>query len=342
MMMFMFLKSAFAGTIFVTDSLSPAVVQIDTRNYFGSTVAFLPGMMDHVGGYVDMNTGAYVVVGGYPAFAAFSVDLLTGRSTFVSSIPSSVEAATFDQNLGYGVYFINGAPPFSAWTVAGNTYLFDVPFRVGGADWFDDDGCSILMESIAGTIYRMNGQNVTYEAPKPADLANFGFGALGLAYDSDTRLFWLFDSYAAMIFLIEPATWTVVGWIFSSGFMDGAAGSIDTVPQQTPELYVTGVCPGPVYITVADATPGGHVLIGSGTRAGTRRIRRGACAGVSTGIANPTPRFDLVANRYGIASTKIHTTPAMCGSVLIEALDVDSCLPTTVDPIPDPLVELTP
>ena len=74
MMMFMFLKSAFAGTIFVTDSLSPAVVQIDTRNYFGSTVAFLPGMMDHVGGYVDMNTGAYVVVGGYPAFAAFSVE----------------------------------------------------------------------------------------------------------------------------------------------------------------------------------------------------------------------------------------------------------------------------
>jgi hypothetical protein len=151
-----------------------------------------------------------------------------------------------------------------------------------------------------------------------------------MAYDSDTHVLWLFENYN--IWAIDPTTWSVVARIPDRGPMDGAAGSIDDVPAQTPELLVTGSCPGDVYVTVADATPGGRVLIGSAATAGARTLRSGACAGTQLGLQNPTPRFDLVANSYGIASTRVTTTPNMCGRpIVFQGLDVATCTPTGVE-----------
>lgn len=103
---------------------------------------------------------------------------------------------------------------------------------------------------------------------------------------------------------------------------DGGAGSIDNVPNQTPEILVTGECPGTVYVTVADATPGGQVLVASGTRRGQRTLRSGPCAGTVTDLANPTPRFDLVARPTGIATTTVRATAQMCSTVAFQAIDV--------------------
>jgi len=48
------------------------------------------------------------------------------------------------------------------------------------------------------------------------------------------------------------------------------------------------------------------------------------------GLRRPVPRFDLVANAYGIASTTFQASPQMCGRALLQAMDVDTCLTTQV------------
>ena len=121
-------------------------------------------------------------------------------------------------------------------------------------------------------------------------------------------------------------------------YTDGAGGSIDNVPAQTPELLVTGDCPGTMYITAVDATPGGHVQIGSSALPGTRTVTGGPCAGVHLDLRRPAFRADLVANSYGIASTTIQATAPMCGALAIQALDVGSCQTTSVRYVPDPVV----
>ena len=113
-------------------------------------------------------------------------------------------------------------------------------------------------------------------------------------------------------------------------YTDGAGGSIDTVPAQTPELLVTGDCPGTMYITAVDATPGGHVQIGSSAAPGTRTLTGGPCAGAHLDLRRPAFRADLVANSYGIASTTLQATAPMCGNVLVQALDVGTCMTTSV------------
>jgi hypothetical protein len=134
--------------------------------------------------------------------------------------------------------------------------------------------------------------------------------------------------------LIEPESFSVVGFVMMDRFMDGAAGSIDDVPAQTPELLVTGSCTGTMYVTVVDATPGGHVVIGSSARRGRKTVASGPCAGAQLDLRSPTPRYDLVANSYGIASTTVAGTPGMCGGAqLLQAMDVDTCLVTTVKPM---------
>lgn len=84
---------------------------------------------------------------------------------------------------------------------------------------------------------------------------------------------------------------------------------------------------------MVDATPGGHVQFGSSLQAGNHRIRNGTCAGTSLGLRNPTPRYDLVANSYGIASTVVNFSAAACGNLKIQAVDMDTCLATSVRPV---------
>jgi phage terminase large subunit-like protein len=76
----------------------------------------------------------------------------------------------------------------------------------------------------------------------------------------------------------------------------------------------------------------------AGTRLGRRSVRSGPCAGVAGGLANPVPRYDLVAGASGIASTTFQATAPMCGALAIQALDVGSCQTTSVRYVPDPVV----
>ena len=134
---------------------------------------------------------------------------------------------------------------------------------------------------------------------------------------------------------VESESFRVVARVPTIGeYPDGGAGSIDDVPLQTPELLVSGYCPGTVYITAVDASPGGHVWIASGTVTGPRAVTSGACSGTMAGLRNPRPRFDLVANGVGVASTTIRATAQMCGRLQFQAIDADTCMATSVRSVP--------
>jgi hypothetical protein len=200
---------------------------------------------------------------------------------------------------------------------------------IDAADWFPPGGFHIVLGRDG--FFAVDGINTpTLLATNPPELLPPRSGEM--AFDYDTGLIWLFGS--GKVWAVDPVSWTVVAEIPDMGFIEGGAGSIDDVPAQTPELLVSGECPGTVYVTAVDATPGEHVLVGSSTRAGLTTVRGGACAGAQLDLASPRLRVDLVANSAGIAATRLQATPGMCDRLMLQALDVDTCLPTSVGTVP--------
>jgi hypothetical protein len=116
-----------------------------------------------------------------------------------------------------------------------------------------------------------------------------------------------------------------------------ATGYHDTHPDQTPELLVTGECPGTVYVTLVDGTPGGHAFLATGPAEGTTVMPAGgACGGTVSGLASPQRRGSLPINSYGIASTTFTTLPQHCGALKVQALDGPTCMTTQVRTVPGP------
>ena len=160
-----------------------------------------------------------------------------------------------------------------------------------------------------------------------------------VAWDGDTRLLWAFgvQYFAPSAVAFDPSSGRVVAEIWES--LDGpylASGYYDTHPTQTPELLVSGQCPGTVYVTLVDGTPGGRAFIASGTVDGPAVLPVGACGDVALGIADPVRRASLPINSYGIASTTFQATPGQCGAQLVQALDLQTCAPTQVRTVPSP------
>ena len=143
--------------------------------------------------------------------------------------------------------------------------------------------------------------------------------------------FWGGDANALAV---DPLTYLPVAWAEWSAPCWYATTGIDDTPAQDPILFVSGTCPGELTVTVADATPGSTVQLVSSTRRGRATVPSGGCAGTRTGLAGPRLRASLVANDYGLATTVLQATAPMCGAAMLQALDVDSCLPTEVDMLP--------
>ncbi len=102
-------------------------------------------------------------------------------------------------------------------------------------------------------------------------------------------------------------------------------GTLGWVPL---DLIVSGTCPGPVTITVRDATPGRRVAIIHARGAGSLRIPDGnPCAG--TGLCvNATAQLGAIldADRSGMVRLTRQLPPPACGGgVLIQAIDLTTC-----------------
>ena len=181
-------------------------------------------------------------------------------------------------------------------------------------------------------------------APWPASIPYSGSG-LSAAYDADTGIFWTLGGdfipgagLDIVNFGFDPITLEPVAEIFGPWGM-GAAGGPDNVPAQTPELLLTGICPGTMYLTLVDGTPGGQAVFGSSNRPGQRLVPGGPCAGTPTGLTNPQVRAQLTVRSNGLAYTTFEATPAMCGVTLVQAIDMATCMPTQVRTVRTALVQ---
>jgi hypothetical protein len=183
-----------------------------------------------------------------------------------------------------------------------------------GATWDPNLGGFLVVDAPTGDLYAV----LNYGPPQLVGTAPVAVddNTFGLAYDQDTNIIWLVtDVYG--IFGLDPFTYEKVAWIPPGprSFFGATSQNYDPVPDFEPELLVTGTCPGEVFVTAVDHTPGGQVKIFSGTRPGTLVSPPGApCAGASLGIRNPVLRGTLTANSLGLASTKFQAPASMCGA----------------------------
>jgi hypothetical protein len=159
---------------------------------------------------------------------------------------------------------------------------------------------------------------------------------VSVAWDGDTKLIWVFsnENQQPSAIALEPERNGVVAVVWRPMPATSATGYLDTTPTQTPELLVTGECPGTVYITVVDGTPAGRATVVSGTVDGTSVSPSGPCAGTTSGLADPRRQASLRVNSYGIASTTFEATPDQCGLMKMQAVDVATCLTTAVRTVP--------
>lgn len=95
---------------------------------------------------------------------------------------------------------------------------------------------------------------------------------------------------------------------------------------QPPVLLRTGACPGPVTLTVADATPSSLVVLVYGP-AGVFIKPSGACAGLTLAISPPTVGATRTTDASGGAALTFPAPPGACG-LTIQAVDAATCTPT--------------
>ena len=95
-------------------------------------------------------------------------------------------------------------------------------------------------------------------------------------------------------------------------------------------LQLTGTCPGPHTLSVTGATPNGLVGIAWSHQQGQASIGVGPCAGGQTMLDRPRLLLFLVADANGDVVQNISVPPAACGNVVVQAMDLTTCLPTNM------------
>ncbi len=323
---------SFAGDVFYTETSGGGIMRLSGRDLTSSFVARTRFGTQNPGLALDPATDTIWIYSPEQTDSLQSFNLTTLRWTDWGAQHSDVHALAYDsiggRLIGFGTN--PGGPLFE---FPGPVPLLSPGLRFDGADWFDDGGYILAVDSATGDFYAVVADQVpVFLAPAPSELRGQSTN-LGVAYDKDTRLVWEFRWTSGSVWILEPETFTVVGQLYTPLNLDGAGGSFDTVPTQTPDLLFTGQCPGTAWVTIVDATPGGHVFVGSSTTLGAHTVANGACAGAQLGLSSPRPRLDLLANSYGIASRRVEVSnPALCARFEhLQAMDVDTCLVTDVE-----------
>ena len=321
-------NAALAGTVFHTD-LGGALYELDTRS-LASTTRIAGGL--GVGGLTGLAydphlNQLWLHASAAPVDSLVRIDVGSWSTQFMGAEQVFDSALAFDpvqrMLVGvsmWGIVSLSGVRPYVP--------LANPGFDSYNADWFDDGGFIVARDTATSAFYGLAPPATPWLLAQPGRA--YRASPSGLAYDKDNRLFWEFGR--GYVVGMDPESFEGVVGIVSMTDFDGAAGSIDDVPGQAPEMYVTPSCPGGglAQVTVVDATPGGRVQIGSGATLGSHPIRSGVCVGSTLGLRNPVSRGELVANSYGIATTTVTLAAGACGAMKIQAIDLDSCLVTPV------------
>lgn len=109
------------------------------------------------------------------------------------------------------------------------------------------------------------------------------------------------------------------------GDCSGSAFIFEIAP--TPVITLSGPCPGTMQISISNATPGACVVIGYATGTGMTEIAQGPCLGSFIGLdSGARVAAMLFADENGAIERSVEIDPARCGSTLLQAVDLDTCL----------------
>jgi len=109
-------------------------------------------------------------------------------------------------------------------------------------------------------------------------------------------------------------------------------GSIGSGCEEDLEINVTGECPGQLTMNVCGGTPGGNFALMRADAPGGFPIPGGNCAGVQTGLANPTLIGIFTFNQGCCFSFTPTLDDNACG-VLLQVIDLTTCEVSNVDVI---------
>ena len=334
MTMMLLVDMSLAGTLFYIDEGEPYVQAMDTRTFEVVDFAPVSGLGLPFAGlafdeqetlWMHYVQGRWMGLIWSPVPYRRTYDwedywVLAPHYAYTNTIvydPVLREVVVFGELYNPGIYHLAGG-----WFAQGPTYP-------RGAAWDPNLGGFVVVEADRDihTIVNYGPPQLLGTAPAAADGNIFG-----LAYDRDLHILWLVTDLDG-IFGLDPLTYEQVAWLPSpvTHSYGGTSQNHDPVPGFEPELLVTGTCPGEVFLTAVDQTPGGQVVMVSGTRAGAWVSPPGApCAGTTLGMRNPVVRATLTANSLGLASTRFRASRAMCGAMGFQAVDVTTCTRSSV------------
>ena len=336
------ITAAFGGTLFYTEGNSGTIKQIDTRNLTDS---------------IFINTRYYFQSSGMATSERFLVVNSAEDGGLCQDFSVDLQSNwVYYNNYNYCSYYDSRALAYDldlhqlvafGWITSPGAYGIPIPMlgpgprSAAGAEWDPIHGGFLVVDD-PGNFYRTYNYGAPiFERAEPPEIQQtvptLRPYPSGLGFDPDTKIMW-YTTIGQGIWGLDPFTLDVIVYVPRVPIpnIDGAACLLTDPTPDTPdpELLVTGTCPGTLYITAVDATPGGDVTLLSGTRPGSRAAPAGTCAGTAAGLDNPVPRTVLTANDAGIAATRIHATRGMCGRLMLQAVDMDSCLATSVRTVP--------
>lgn len=102
-------------------------------------------------------------------------------------------------------------------------------------------------------------------------------------------------------------------------------GYFGVVEVEGMSLTITGSCPGPAQLAVAQATPNGIVYIGYSVATGSLTLPGGPCPGTTIDLLSPTLAFALPADANGMIALPVNLPPGACGNVHVQAIDRTTC-----------------
>jgi hypothetical protein len=216
-----------------------------------------------------------------------------------------------------------------------------IPPGIDTADYYSHGGFTVGVAPGAGGTLELVGVTPNSPTWSLASLPSVLDWPHAAGYDSDLQVFWIQnarglsryngDTYWPTIGF-DAETWSIVAKVWLP-YSQGLAGSRDNIPFQYPALLVTGDCPGTMYVTLADGTPGGDAVFVSSSRPGSQVVPSGPCAGETVDLARPRERARLTIGSNGLASTSFEATAEQCGVLKVQAVDLATCVKTEVQTV---------
>jgi len=110
-------------------------------------------------------------------------------------------------------------------------------------------------------------------------------------------------------------------------------GTVNVLGGGSPDLSITGDCPGDIVLNLTGGTPGGSIALVSSASEGSSNVPQGSCAGTPLGLSAPGLLAIVPLDGNGAFSTTRNVPAPLCG-LFLQVLDLGTCQTSNVAQIP--------